>query len=88
MEEEVAREEMPHGLVWRIVVSAIVCFAWLIFAIIFLFFYATDYGIYKTIAVLLVSILIVGAVLSPVWIPWGIRTARAEEAKRKRKSAE
>lgn len=83
MEEKRAEGEMPPGFTWRIAVSAVVGIAWLIFVIIFLFFYATDYGIYKTIAILLVSLLIMAAILSPIWIPWGIRTARKMEGKKR-----
>lgn len=76
--------EMPPGWVWRTAVSAVVGIGWLIFVIIFLFFYATGFGIYKTIAILLVSVLVMAAILAPVWIMWGIRAARAMEGKRKR----
>ncbi len=80
--------EMPPGMAPRIAASAVVGISWLIFLIAFLWFYAGDLGIYKSIAVFLISILVVAAILAPIWICWGIKTARVWEkktTKRKRK---
>ena len=82
--EKYPEREMPPGWAWRAAVSAIVGIGWLIFVIIFLFFWAKYYTIYENIAIFLVSILVMAAILSPVWIIWGIRAARQMEGKRKR----
>lgn len=84
MEEKHAEGGMPPGLTWRVVASAVVCIGWLIFIVVFLFFWAKFYSIYQNIAIFLVSLLIMAAILAPVWIPWGIRMSRTVEGKKKR----
>jgi len=68
----------------RAAVSAVVGIGWLIFMIIHLFFWAKYYTIYENIAIFLVSVLVVAAILAPIWIIWGIKTARQAEARKKR----
>ncbi len=85
--------EMPPGGAWRAAVSAVVGIGWLIFLIIYLFFYAKYYSIYENIAIFLVSVLVVAAILAPLWIVWGMRNyskKAAEESRprRRKKSSE
>ena len=82
--EEYPGREMPPGWAWRTAVSSVVAIGWLIFVIIHLFFWAKHYTIYENIAIFLVSILVLAAILAPVWILWGVRAARQMEGKRKR----
>lgn len=54
--------------------------AWMSFLIIWLFFFASGYGIFENIAVVLVALLIVGALNAIMWIPiheggWRARTS-------------
>ena len=54
--------------------------AWMAFLIIWLFFFASGYGLFENIAVVLVALLIVGALNSIMWIPrqeggWKARTS-------------
>ena len=58
------------GFGWRISLSIIVGIGWLIFLILWLFFFASNFNIYQNIAIFIVSILIVGGVLGASWAPW------------------
>ncbi len=63
------------GFGWRVGASIFVVFAWLAFLILWLFFYAGDYGVFQNIAVLLVSIILGIGILAGVWVSWGMRYA-------------
>ncbi len=67
--------EMP-GLGWRIPASILMAIGWLAFVVIWLFFFASDYSIYKNLAVLFVSALIGLVVLIAIWIGFGLRMGR------------
>ncbi len=84
MTEECPKGEMPQGAAWRAAVSAVVCIGWLIFVIIHLFFWAKYYTIYENIAIFLVSVLVMAALVAPMWIVWGMRNARKLEAEAKK----
>ncbi len=75
----------PPGLAPRVAVSTVVGCGWLIFIIVFLVFYAEGFSIYKNLAIILASILVMGAILGPMWAHWGIKTGRARKKKVKRK---
>ena len=66
-------EKMPAGLASRVAVSIVVGVGWLIFLIIFLAFYAQDINVYRNLAIILASILVVGAILGPMWTYWGMK---------------
>ncbi|UCE91645.1 MAG: hypothetical protein JSV90_00340 [Methanobacteriota archaeon] len=50
-------------------------FGWLAFLIVWLFFYAEDYGVWQNIAIFLVSIIVSIGILAAAWASWGIRYA-------------
>ncbi len=75
--------EMPPGLAPRTAVTIMVGIGWLIFLILFLAFYAGGFNIWQNIAIMLVSILVVCAILGPMWAYWGIKTGRAAVRKRR-----
>ncbi len=64
------------GFKSRVVFSAIVCFATLIFLIIWLFFYAADFNVYQNIAILIVVVLVAGGISGASWAPWGMRRGK------------
>lgn len=65
---------MPAGLASRVAVSVVVGVGWLIFLIIFLGFYAQGLdNVYQVLAIILASILVVGAILGSMWAYWGIK---------------
>jgi hypothetical protein len=73
--DEYRDNEMPPGLAWRSAVSIAVFIGWLIFLVLFLFFYAQNFNIYQNIAIFIVSVLVVVAILGPMWAYWGMRNA-------------
>ena len=77
--------EMPPGSASRVAVSIVVGVGWLIFLILFLAFYAEGFSVYKNLAIVLASILVVGAILGPMWAYWVIKTERARRKKMRRK---
>lgn len=66
-------EKMPPGLASRVAVSIVIGVGWLLFLVIFLFFYAGGYNIYQNLAIILASILVVGAILGVMWVHWGVK---------------
>lgn len=69
---EILREK---GFGWRVGASIFIVFGWLAFLIIWLFFFAGDYGVFQNIAILLVSIIVGVGLLASIWASWGIRYA-------------
>jgi fatty acid desaturase len=72
-EKEIMEPEETPGFAWRVSLSIIVGIGWLVFLILWLFFYASDYTVYQNIAIFLVSILIMSAILGASWASWGIK---------------
>ena len=68
------------GFTSRVVVSIVLPLAMMIFWIIWFFFYADSLdNIYQNIAVLLVSLLVVGGVLGAIWAAWGMKHGKKFE---------
>lgn len=65
--------ETPPGLTSRVVVSIIVLFGLLIFAIIYVAFFASSFSLFQQIAVILVALLLAAAILGVMWTSWGIK---------------
>ena len=64
---------MLPGLTLRVVVSIIVTFSLLIFAIIYVAFFAISFGLFQKSDVILVIILISISILGAIWAFWGIK---------------
>jgi hypothetical protein len=58
---------------WRVGVSILVVFGWLIFLILWLLFSAKNYDAYQNLAAILVSTLAGIAILAASWASWGIK---------------
>jgi hypothetical protein len=56
------------GLGARFAVSIISIVGWIIFLILWLFFYASNYDIYQNIAIIIISLLILGLIKGIVWM--------------------
>jgi len=69
-------KNMEPGYGWRVALSVVMAFAWIAFFILWFAFLGIGYSAYQTIAVLLISVLILVAVLAAAWAPWGIRQAQ------------
>ena len=65
--------ETPPGITSRVVVSIIVLFGLLIFAIIYVAFFASSFSLFQQIAVILVALLLAIAILGVMWTSWGIK---------------
>jgi hypothetical protein len=67
--EEMCEEMMKSkGFGIRFAVSIISIVGWIIFLIVWLFFYASNYDIYQNIAIIIVSLLILGGIKAVVWM--------------------
>ncbi len=66
-------QETPPGLALRVVVSIIVFFGLLIFAIIYVAFFPLSFSLIQKIAIILVAILVATAILGVMWASWGIK---------------
>ena len=69
MEEEAS----PKGAASRGVVSAVLGLGWVIWALLFWFFWSEDHEVSRRMAILLMSLLVMAAAMSTIWIPWSMR---------------
>ncbi|NJD52902.1 MAG: hypothetical protein FIB07_08560 [Candidatus Methanoperedens sp.] len=65
--------ETPPGLTSRVVVSIIVFFGLLIFAIIYVAFFASSFSLFQQIAVILIALLVATVILGVMWTSWGFK---------------
>lgn len=68
-----------ESLGWRVIFSIISGIAWLVFLIIWLFYYASEYSIYENIGIFILSIFVVALILGIPWMTWGMRYRSEEE---------
>ncbi|VVB54700.1 Uncharacterised protein [uncultured archaeon] len=78
---QIESQENPPGLALRVAVSIIVLFGLLIFAIIYVAFFASTISLFQKIAVILVAILVATAILGAMWASWGIKYGKAWKEK-------
>lgn len=57
-------------LMWRVILTIVSIFGWLIFVVIWLFFLTSGMGLAQNLAVFLVSLLLLSAVLTLTWVTW------------------
>ena len=50
-----------------------VAFAWLLFVGLWLFFYASSFGIGENAGILIVSLAVVALIETVIWLPWGMK---------------
>jgi hypothetical protein len=74
-------KSLEPGYGWRAALSVVMGFAWVAFFILWFALLGAGYSAYQTIAVVLISVLVLIAVLGAAWAPWGIR--QAQKAKKK-----
>ncbi len=75
------KREMPPGLGLRVAVSIVVLFGGVIFAIIYVAFFALSFSLFQKIAVILVVLLAVIAILGAMWAAWGIKFGKEWQEK-------
>ncbi|VVB59470.1 Uncharacterised protein [uncultured archaeon] len=61
------------GFGWRVGISVLVVFGWVIFLVVWLLFYAGSFSGYQNLAVILVSLLVGIAILVASWASWGVK---------------
>jgi hypothetical protein len=66
-------EKEMKGLGWRVSLSIFCGIGWLVFLLLWLFFFASAYTIYQNIAIILLSLFVVGIVLGVPWTVYGLR---------------
>ncbi len=66
---------MSGGLKWRVGLSILLGIGWLSFVLIWLLFFADGFSIYRNLAILFLSLLLTGAVLTATWLSYGMRMA-------------
>jgi hypothetical protein len=71
---------------WRVAITILTFFGSVIGIILWLFFYAEDFGVYQNIAVVVVILLGFIAVMGAIWAPWGMKQRRRWSEKRDSKS--
>lgn len=83
--DECCEGEMPPGLASRVAVSIVVGVGWLVFIILYLAFYAENFSVYRNLAIIFASVLVVSAILGPMWAYWGMKTAHGWKRKARKK---
>lgn len=61
------------GLGWRVSLSIITSVGWLVFLILWLFFYASNFSWQKNVAIFLLSLVVLCLILGVPWVVWGLR---------------
>lgn len=64
------------GMKWRLGVTIYGGIATLIFIIAFLAFYPTGFDLWQSIALVLISLLVLGAIMAGIWVPWGVNNSK------------
>ena len=62
-----------HGFRWRILNSIIIPLLAMIFLIIWFWFYAEPYEWFQSVAVILITLLVMGGILGAMWARWGTK---------------
>ena len=76
--------EIPPGLKMRVMVSVFGSIAVLIVVLLFLAFGPSDFTTFQNIVIVLVALLVLGAVLTAVWVPWSEHFSTQKDAWSKR----
>ncbi len=71
--------KQPEGTGWRVSVSIVTVFGFLISVILWLFFYAEKFNVYQNIAIVVVMLLAFVAIMGATWAPWGMRQSERSE---------
>ena len=66
---------MLRGLRSRVAASILLGVGWLSFVLLYAAFWAGGYSLFQSIAIILVSMLVLAGVLGAMWATWGMRFA-------------
>ena len=70
-----AAEEMGVGVKWRAVASPAIGVIWLILVLLWWAFWSDPWTVAQRTAIVIMSLLVVGALMGAIWIPWSMRYA-------------
>jgi len=73
MKETTPSPVETDGMGWRVTVSVIATFGFLIAAVVWVFFYAGSLSAYQNIAVLAVAVFAFIGLMGATWASWGMR---------------
>jgi len=65
--------DQSDGMGWRVTVSVLAVFGFLIATVLWIFFFAGDFDAYQNFAVLTVTVLAFIAAMGATWASWGMR---------------
>lgn len=71
--------ENIEGLSWRVSLTILTGVGWLIFLILWLAFFASEYSSYQNFAIFLVSLLVLGGLLGIPWMIYGFKHQKAKD---------
>ncbi len=63
----------PKPETGRVYATIIVGMGWLLFLALWLFFYAESYSVIQNLGIFLASIVLVGALIVLLWVPWSMK---------------
>jgi hypothetical protein len=64
------KNKLPPGIKWRLALTIYGSIGWLIFIIAYLAFTPNSFSLWQNIAIVLISLLILGGIMAGIWIPW------------------
>lgn len=59
-----------------IVVSFLAVVVWLVFILLFALYWSTGFSLFQDVIVTIVSLLVMGVLVSLMWVVWGMRLAK------------
>ncbi len=72
-EDEWPGRHVKEGMGWQVSLSILGGVGWLVFLLVWLIFYASEYSGYQNVAIVLLSLLAVAGLLGILWTIWGWR---------------
>jgi len=63
------------GFKWRVQISIVIPFAAMVFLIVWFWYYAVPYTVWQNLAVLIVTLLVMGGILGLIWTRWGMKNS-------------
>ncbi len=62
-----------RDLMWRVTLTIVSIFGWLIFVVVWLFFFTSGLGLAQNLAVFLVSLLLLIGAMTLTWVTWAMK---------------
>lgn len=65
-------DDFIKGMKWRLAVTIYGSIGTLVFVIALLAFYPNNFSLWQDLAIVLISLLVLGAIMAGIWIPWKV----------------